>query len=100
MSGSSSPDVSPKPEIIQSDAGGWISGPMISFDDVFAAEVTAGDRLLLDDGTIAVVTRVTHGQFWLPDGYGLGVALDWDQDGGNASGRLIRPPGDMLRRMT
>jgi hypothetical protein len=88
-----------KPEIVLADAGGWISGPCVSFDDVFAAEVEAGWRLLLDDGTVAVVTRVRHGQFWLPAGYGVGVALDWDQDGGNTSGRLIRPPGDMLRRV-
>ncbi len=92
-------DHHPKPEIVLADDGGWISGPSVSFEDVFAVEVTAGSKLLLDDGTVADVTHVRHGLFWLPEGLGQGVAIDWDQSGGNASGRLIRPPGDMLHKV-
>jgi hypothetical protein len=96
----------PKPQVVLPDDGGWISGPSISFDDVFAAEITVGNKLLLDDGIVADVTRVKHGLFWLPDeggqgaALGQGVSITWTQSDGNAEGILVRPPGCILRRVT
>jgi hypothetical protein len=81
-------------------SGGWISGQSASVEDACAAEVTEDDRLVLDGGRVAVVTSVRHGLFWLPDGHGQGVKIDWAEPGGTKSGTLIRPPGNMLRRVT
>lgn len=89
-----------KPLTVRDDAGGWISGPCVTIEDAEAGSVRPGEVLLLDDGTIAVITRVTHGVYFLPGGHQHGVAADWAERGGTATGTLIRGTTDVLQRVT
>jgi hypothetical protein len=87
------------PDVVLADVGGWISGPCISFDEVPADDVGPADRLLLDDGMLVTVVSVTQGVFWLPDSREHGVAVDWEQQDGTATGRLIRSAEPILQRV-
>ena len=95
----------PQPSLTAA-AGGRAGGAPVVSEDTCAGGIVAGDRLLLDDGIVGVVLYVQDGRYWLPDdlGHGAslcpGVLIDWKQDGGNASGTLIRAPGDMLQLVT
>jgi hypothetical protein len=84
---------------VRPDAGGWISASCISFDEVPADEVGPADRLLLDDGMLATVIRVTQGVFWLPDSREHGVAIDWEQQDGTATGTLVRAADTIVQRV-
>ncbi len=55
------------PEVVRHDHGGWLSGPSITTEPVPAGDIQAGDRLLID-GTVAEVTDVRTGDFWLNTG--------------------------------
>ena len=88
-------------EVVRRDAGGWISGPAVTVEAVPAGQVTAGDRLILDDGTIADVDVIQPASVRLPGGqHAPGRALWWLQRGGTASGVLVRADSDTLHRVT
>jgi hypothetical protein len=53
---------------IRADTGGWLGGNSVSTEQVPADQVRAGDRLILDDGTLAEVTDVRRGDYWLNSG--------------------------------
>jgi hypothetical protein len=90
----------PCPDAVRADVGAWISGPGVVTVPVLAEELKPGDVLILDDATIATVTRVSHGLYWLRTGREDGVAIDWRQVSGNASGTLFRSAGDTLEGVT
>jgi hypothetical protein len=89
----------PRNEVVLPDAGGWLSGPSITAETVTAEAITAGDRLVLDDGTIGEVDDIRHGWYWLDDGHGPGIALGWRSLNGKASGVLFRSADDELCRI-
>jgi hypothetical protein len=87
-------------ETVRADVGAWISGPGVVTKPASAAELEPGDVLILDSATIATVTHVSHGLYWLRTGHEDGVAIDWKHVSGNASGTLFRALGDTLERVT
>src|SRR5260221_1800626 len=66
-------------------------------EPVPAGELAAGDIVRLDDGTVAEVTDVRRGDFWLNTGrHGPGVAIGWRS--GSSSGVMFRRGADLLQR--
>jgi hypothetical protein len=66
---------------------------------VTAEDIEEGDRLLLDDGTIAEVADVRIGIYHFPEGRAQGVAIGW-KSGRRASGLLFRRASDLLNRVS
>jgi len=59
--------------------------------------VRASDELVLEDGTVAMVTDVQRGDYWLNEGHhGPGVAVSWRA--GSSRGVLFRRADDVLCR--
>ena len=86
-------------EVIRADYGGWISGPSISTETVAADRVAVGDVLDID-GVAGRVTGRRCGDFRIGGTLQPGIALDWHQVNGAASGgTLFRRPGDVLGRL-
>jgi hypothetical protein len=86
-------------DLVAACSGAWISPP-VRFDEIPADEVRAGDQLLLDDGVVAEVEVVAAGDFWLGTRlHGPGLAIDWQERRGTASGTLFRTAGDFLCRV-
>src|SRR5260221_11515242 len=68
-------------------------------EPVAAGDVQPGDRLMLDASTIAEVTDIRQGDYWLPTGdHGPRVALGWQS--GTSSGVMFRSASDLLDRIT
>ncbi|MGI9009459.1 MAG: hypothetical protein ACR2FU_25275 [Streptosporangiaceae bacterium] len=84
---------------VRRDLGGWISGPSVTVETVPAADVRAGDVLVLPDGCLAEVTDTRTGTYWLASGYGPGAALGWRSRAGTASGVLFRRTDDIVHRV-
>ncbi len=85
-------------EIIRQDLGGWISGPSVTAEEARADDIRPGDRLLLDDGTVAEVDAIRHGQYLFPEGRKHGVALIW-KSGPRSSGMMSRRASQQLQRL-
>jgi hypothetical protein len=87
-----------RPEIVRHDGGGWISGPSVGSrtETVAAEHVRSGDTLVLDDGSVATVTDIGRGDYWLAGGHGPGVAIGWRS--GSSRGVLFRHRDDLLYR--
>ena len=68
-------------------------------EPIAADRIRVGDLVLLDDGTPAAVTDVTHGLYWFPDGREHGVAIGW-RTSASSSGVLFRKPNALLSRRT
>jgi hypothetical protein len=86
---------------VRHDVGGWLSGPSADSRAGRAAaeHLREGDKLLLDDGTVATVMDVQHGEYWLNTGHnGPGVAVGWRS--GSSRGVLFRCLDDVLYRVT
>jgi hypothetical protein len=87
-------------EVILDDFGGWISGSCIAYDSIPAAEVRAGDLLLLDDGLIAEVDDVVAGDFWVATAtHAPALAIGWNEVDGTARGQLFRTTDQTLHRV-
>lgn len=71
--------------------GGWISGPSASVEDVEAGNATAGDVLVLDDGTLAEITVTAE--------VSTGHAIWWREHGGTGSGVMVRARSERLQRV-
>ena len=57
-----------------------------------------GDRLLLEDGTVAEIDAIRHGDYLFPAGRHHGVALCW-KSGERTSGMMFRRGSELLQRL-
>ncbi len=72
---------------------------LLGAESVNAADLAAGDVVLLDDGTRAEITDIRSGDYWLATGdHGAGVALGWQS--GSSSGVMFRSGDDVLQRIS
>ena len=78
---------------------GWLSGASVSTEQVPVGHVCAGDRLILDDGTVAEVDDIRHGWYRFPEGHEPGVALGWKAVQGPTSGLMFRKGSDLVHRV-
>jgi len=87
-----------RPEIVRHDVAGWTSGTSADSrtETVVAEHVRSGDTLVLDDGSVATVTDIGLGDYWLVDSHGPGVAIGWRS--GSSRGVLFRHRDDLLYR--
>src|SRR5260370_37022580 len=91
-------DARPQPsETARTDQGGWISGPSVNAKSVPAEDIEEGDRLLLDDGTVAEVTDMGYGYHWFPGGRQPGIAIG--SQAGTSSGPLFRKASGLVQRV-
>ena len=73
-------------------------GAVGSAEPVAVEHVRAGDVVLLDDGTLAVIDSVRFGSYWLDSGrQEPAVALGWQA--GTSSGVMFRRCSDILQRV-
>jgi hypothetical protein len=83
-------------ETAHADRGSWIGSPSMAFEVCSAGEIRPRDIIVIDDTILATVEKVSFGLYWLRTGRKDGVAIDWRQNDGNASGILFRSGRDTL----